>query len=298
MIFLIGSIVLTSYLLLSFKVCGRFNIPVFPAIVFNYITCVITGSVVNGSFPIQFHSIGQPWFQWAMLMGILFITSFNLIGITAQKIGVSVASVANKLSLIIPVLLSVALYGEKVVGWEIVGIVLAMIAVVFTCFPQKNSNSENAVGHLSLGVKIVLPTLVFVGSGFLDALINHVQQLHVTKETNNAFLISGFLSAATIGLAVLIFQYKTRKLSFHKNQIIAGICIGIPNYFSIWCLVQFLQDSPWETSASLPVNNMGIVLFSTLVAAILFKEKLSILNWIGILLSAIAIYLIAFGNTL
>jgi multidrug transporter EmrE-like cation transporter len=35
-----------------------------------------------------------------------------------------------------------------------------------------------------------------------------------------------------------------------------------------------------------------------LVAAILFKEKLSFINWVGIALSAIAIYLIAFGNTL
>ena len=89
-----------------------------------------------------------------------------------------------------------------------------------------------------------------------------------------------------------------KQLVFKFNQVVAGICIGIPNYFSIWCLVHFLQDSPWETSASLPVNNMGIVLFSTLVAAILFKEKLSIINWMGIALSGIAIYLIAFGNTL
>jgi len=296
MIFLFGSIVLTSYLLLSFKVCGRFNIPVFPAIVFNYITCVVTGSVVNGSFPVDADSFSRPWFQWAMVMGTLFITSFNLIGMTAQKIGVSVASVANKLSLIIPVILSVILYGEKVVGWEIVGIVLAMVAVVFTCYPQ--SGDSSGTSNLSMLQKIGLPALVFIGSGFLDALINHVQQLHVTKETNNAFLISGFLSAATIGLLALMYQYKTRKLFFHANQVLAGICIGIPNYFSIWCLVQFLQDSPWETSASIPVNNMGIVLFSTLVAAILFKEKLSAINWAGIVLSAIAIYLIAFGNTL
>ena len=159
MIFLLGSIVLTSYLLLSFKVCGKLNIPVFPAIVFNYISCVITGSVVNGSFPIHADSLGQPWFQWAMVMGTLFITSFNLIGITAQKIGVSVASVANKLSLIIPVMLSVVLYGEKVLGWEIVGIVLAMVAVVFTCYPQSTEAGGNS--KLSLMYKIVLPALVF-----------------------------------------------------------------------------------------------------------------------------------------
>ena len=296
MIYLIGSIVLTSYLLLSFKVCGKLNIPVFPAIVFNYITCVITGSFVNGSFPIEVKSLNTLWFKWAMIMGLLFITSFNLIGITAQKLGVSVASVANKLSLIIPVILSIVLYQEQVVGWEIVGITMALMAVIFTCYPKKNEVGNTQ--SISFLQKILLPLLVFIGSGFLDALINHVQQTYVTKETNNAFLIAGFLSAASIGTLTLFFQYWKKQLIFKVDQIIAGICIGIPNYFSIWCLVHFLQDSPWETSASLPVNNMGIVLFSTLVAAILFKEKLSFINWVGIALSAIAIYLIAFGNTL
>jgi drug/metabolite transporter (DMT)-like permease len=296
MIYLLGSIVLTSYLLLSFKVCGKLNIPVFPAIVFNYITCVITGSIVNGSFPIQAESISTPWFRWSMIMGLLFITSFNLIGITAQKLGVAVASVANKLSLIIPVILTIVLYNEQVVGWEIVGISLALIAVIFTCYPQQNESGNTH--SLPLVQKILLPLLVFIGSGFLDALINHVQQTYVTKETNNAFLIAGFFSAATIGTIVLLYQYWKGLLVFNMKQVIAGICIGIPNYFSIWCLVHFLQDSPWETSASLPVNNMGIVLFSTLVAALLFKEKLSTINWMGIALSAIAIYLIAFGNTL
>lgn len=294
--YLVGSIVLTSYLLLSFKVCGKLNIPVFPAIVFNYMTCVITGSIVNGGFPIQWTAIKTPWFQWAMIMGVLFIISFNLIGITAQKLGVAVASVANKLSLIIPVILSIILYQEQVVGWEIVGIALALLAVIFTCFPQNNL-AEHGI-KIPMLQKILLPTLVFIGSGFLDALINHVQQSYVTKATNNAFLISGFFSAACIGIIVLLYQYWKGQLVFKFNQVLAGICIGIPNYFSIWCLVQFLQDSPWETSASLPVNNMGIVLFSTLVAAFLFKEKLSKINWIGIGLSAIAIYLIAFGNTL
>ncbi len=295
-IYLVGSIVLTSYLLLSFKVCGKLNIPVFPAIVFNYMTCVITGSIVNGGFPIQWAAIKTPWFQWAMIMGVLFIISFNLIGITAQKLGVAVASVANKLSLIIPVILSIILYQEQVVGWEIVGIALALLAVIFTCFPQNNL-AEHGI-KIPMLQKILLPTLVFIGSGFLDALINHVQQSYVTKATNNAFLISGFFSAACIGIIVLLYQYWKGQLVFKFNQVLAGICIGIPNYFSIWCLVQFPQDSPWETSASLPVNNMGIVLFSTLVAAFLFKEKLSKINWIGIGLSAIAIYLIAFGNTL
>jgi drug/metabolite transporter (DMT)-like permease len=297
MIYLIGSIVLTSYLTLSFKVLQRCQIAVFPAIVFNYITCVITGSVVNGAFPINSTVIQTPWFQWACLMGVLFVSIFNIIGKTTQTLGVAVASVANKLSLIIPVLLSVYLYQETVAGWKAAGVLLALVAVVFTCYAP--ATPDQVAGKSTAGwVRYWLPLSLFLGSGLLDALINHVQQMYVTDENRNAYLISGFFSAATIGFIILLIQYVRGAIVFRVKDVLAGILIGIPNYFSIWCLVHFLKESPWQSSASIPVNNMGIVLFSSVVAWLLFREKLSKINWLGILLSLIAIYLIAFGDQL
>ncbi len=294
MFYLLGSIILTSYLTLSFKVCERYGVSIFQAIVFNYITCVITGSIVNGSFPINQESVQTAWFKWACLMGILFISIFNVIGLTAQKMSVAVASVANKLSLIIPVVLSVYLYHETVQGWKLVGVILALIAVVLTCYPNKKNASDQHLYHNKW--EYLLPLILFLGSGLLDALINHVQQTYVNEENSNAYLISGFFSASVIGLSVLIIQYLNKKQRFQFKHLLAGILIGIPNYFSIWCLVKFLKNSPWESSASIPVNNMGIVLFSSVVAWILFKEKLSRLNWMGVALSLLAIFLIAFGT--
>ncbi len=294
MMYLIGSIVLTSYLTLSFKACEKYGVNVFQAIVFNYITCVITGSIVNGSFPIHAENIQTPWFGWAMIMGAMFVSIFNIVAITAQKNGVAVASVANKLSLIIPVVLSVYLYNETVAGWKAMGVVLALIAVVLTCY----TNTEK--GHATQKSKwlYLLPLVLFISSGLLDALINHVQLTYVTAENNNDYLVSSFFSAATIGSLILLIQLIRRKQQFVWKNLLAGILIGIPNYFSIWCLVHFLQESPWQTSASIPVNNMGIVLFSAVVAWLLFKERLTKINWIGILLSLVAIYLIAFGDQL
>jgi drug/metabolite transporter (DMT)-like permease len=294
MFYLIGSIILTSYLTLAFKVCEKYSVSIFQAIIFNYITCVITGSFVNGSFPVNGEAMQTAWFRWACIMGAMFITIFNIVGLTTQKIGVAVASVANKLSLIIPVVLSVYLYNETVAGWKLTGVLLALIAVFLTCYPKRTGDIKT--GKRSWNY--ILPIVLFIGSGLLDALINHVQQLHVTEENKNAFLISGFLSAAIIGAVLLGIQYATGRLRFAFKHLLAGVLIGIPNYFSIWCLVKFLQISPWQSSASIPVNNMGIVLFSSLVAWVLFKERLSIINWIGIVLSLLAIYLIAFGDTI
>lgn len=294
MIYLIGSILLTSYLTLAFKVCERYKVNIFQAIVFNYITCVITGSFVNGSFPINATAIATPWFTWACVMGVLFVSIFNVVGFTAQKIGVAVASVANKLSLIIPVVLSVYLYNETVAGWKLAGVILALVAVVLTCYQTKQQESLKDTGVKKWAY--ILPLVLFIGSGLLDALINHVQKLYVTEENKNAFLISGFLSAAVIGSVLLLIQYSTGRQKFAVKNLLAGIIIGIPNYFSIWCLVRFLKQSPWQSSASIPVNNMGIVLFSSVVAWLLFKERLSKINWAGIVVSLIAIYLIAFGD--
>jgi len=296
MLYLLGSIILTSYLTLAFKMCERYGVSIFQAIVFNYITCVITGSVVNGSFPVNAEVMQTPWFRWACVMGVLFVSIFNVVGITAQKISVAVASVANKLSLIIPVVLSVYLYNETVAGWKLVGVLLALLAVVLTCYPQQKSTEAHHSAHRKW--EYLLPLILFMGSGLLDALINHVQKTYVTDANYNAYLISGFLSAATIGTTILLIQYIRGKQQFSLKNLLAGIIIGIPNYFSIWCLVRFLKESPWQSSASIPVNNMGIVLFSSLVAWLLFKEKLSRLNWVGIALSLLAIYLIAFGDTL
>ncbi|SJZ47150.1 EamA family transporter [Sediminibacterium ginsengisoli] len=295
MVYLIGSIILTSYLTLAFKVCERYRISIFQAIIFNYITCVITGTVVNGSFPVTAGSFKTPWFQWAGVMGILFVSIFNVVGITTQKAGVAVASVANKLSLIIPVLFSVWLYDEHLFLWQTIGIILALIAVILTCYRPAN---KSAAGQGISFQLILLPAVLFIGSGLLDALINHVQKQYVTAETKNAFLISGFFSAAFIGSCILLVQLLRRKQQFAWKSVLAGILIGIPNYFSIWCLMQFLAVSPWQSSAGIPVNNMGIVLFSSVAAWILFKEKLAKINWIGIVLSILAIWLIAFGHNL
>jgi drug/metabolite transporter (DMT)-like permease len=295
MLYLIGSIVLTSYLTLTFKVLEKYKINTFQAIMFNHWTCVITGSVVNGEFPFHGSNLHQPWFLWALLMGGMFISIFNILAITTLKAGVAVASVANKLSLIIPFLFSIYLYSEKISAVKVVGIMTALAAVILTCWPKKNFQQQNVMNKVNPLLLIILPAVLFFSSGLLDTVIKYSEQTFLNEKNNNIFLITAFASAGTIGAITLLILIITGKQKFSYKSILAGICIGIPNYFSIWCLVKVLKANAGNSSAIIPVNNMGIVLFSALMAWILFKEKLSRLNWIGIVLSIGAIALIAFG---
>jgi len=289
--FLIASIILTSWLTVSFKLLERFNINNLQAIVFNYITCVITGSFVNGSFPAKPIATGEIWLPWALAMGAVFITLFNLVAFTAQRIGVSVAVVAYKLSLVIPFLFSLIYYVEPYTAWKIAGVVLALAAVVFTSWPSGKSAVNKSIGI----VLWLAPFVLFIGSGMLDAMIKFVEQQFVNPQNQDAYLITAFSSAAFIGICLLTAAFITGKQRFDARAVFAGLAIGIPNYFSIWCLMHALKGYTGNSSAVIPINNMGIVLISAVVAWLAFKEKLSWINWMGILLSLAAISLIAFG---
>ncbi len=293
MIFLIGSIILTSYLTLSFKLVERWGLNTFQVIVFNYITCVVTGSFVNGSFPVNSAAFHQPWFKWACLMGILFIILFNIIAFTAQHLGVAVASVANKLSLVIPFLFSIYLYNERATILKIAGIVLALMAVLLTCWPSKKLQA--IPGKKTKWFLLLVPVLLFLGSGLLDTMIKYVEHSFLNDGNKNDYLVTAFAAAGSIGGLLLIIQLISGKQIFSVKAVLMGVGIGIPNYFSIWCLVQVLKNYASNSSAIIPVNNMGIVLFSTLVAWVFFKEKLTLINWAGVILSLGAIALIAYG---
>jgi len=290
MLLLIGSIIITSYLTLSFTITGRLRINTFQAIVFNYISCVITGSLFNGHFPVNSVNIREPWFPWALLMGGMFIVIFNIIGFTTQQLGVAVASVANKLSLVIPFVFSIYLYNEPVTFLKILGIIMALLAVYLTVKPEEKINRQRSNTWV-----LVLPILLFAGSGLLDTLIKYTEQRFLNEHNSNDFLITAFTSAGVIGIIILVTGIITRRQRFEFRAVLAGMAIGFPNYFSIWCLVMALKKYAGNSSALIPINNMGIVLFSAVAAWVLFREKLSLYNWSGILLSIAAIALIAFG---
>ena len=142
MYYLLLCIIATTLLVLIFKLYERFGIDNFQAIVVNYITAAGLGFILDNS-NISFASIpGQSWFISALIIGLLFIALFNVIAVTTQKIGISVASVAAKMSLVVPVAFAVFLYGDSMSLLKVSGILLALFGVYLTLI-QRSSNSIN-----------------------------------------------------------------------------------------------------------------------------------------------------------
>lgn len=262
------------------------------AIVVNYFTAGTLGMILSG-VPVPFSRLPHQEWSWVPpVLGALFISIFLLLAKAAQTIGVSVATVANKMSLVIPVLAAILFYHESAGGLKILGLVIAVLSVYLTSLPAEIESAEKKP---SFWKYFWMPAVIFFGSGVLDALINHAKMNLVPDAHLPLFLSLCFYCAGIIGITVILIRRIKLGEKFESKSLLAGICLGIPNYFSIYGITRALGSNLMESSALFPVNNMGIVALSAISALLIFKEKFSLTNWAGILLSLCAIALIAFS---
>ncbi len=285
MFYLIITILLNVVISAIFKVLPKFKIDTLQAIVVNYCVCVITGSLFLGHVPFHTSNFSQPWFLWAMLMGASFISIFNLIAYCTRVDGITTATISNKLSLVIPVVIAIVFFKEAAGIAKIAGIILALPAVYLTTRVKENNGKTPS---------LLWPLLLFIGSGLLDALVNFVQRSFLdTAEVQATYTIYCFAVAACLGIALVTVMIITKKIELHWRNIIAGICIGVPNYFSIYFLIRCINSGIMQSSATIPVLNIGTLVASSLTAILIFKEKANSQRIIGLLLSIVAILLIA-----
>lgn len=289
--FLIISILLNTYVGIIFRHFEKYNINLLNTIVINYAVCVIVGCIVSNSFPLNPQLISQSFIPWAILLGTMFIIVFNLIAFSTIKNGVTITQASNKLSLAIPVLFAILFLGDKLNVFKIIGVLLALCSVyLINKTKQTKVSKEKALWQ-------ILPLFIFIGSGSIDIISKYVEKTYISSEIIlNHFLIFSFFVAAFLGGFIIFFRFLIQKKKVLWKEIILGIILGIPNYFSIYFLIKALKSSGLSASAAIPINNIGIVICVTFYGFYIFKEKLSKVNFLGLIMAIISILFIYFGN--
>jgi drug/metabolite transporter (DMT)-like permease len=285
--YLLLSVLFSSITVSFFKLFELKNVKTFQAIVMNYISCGLIGSLFADHTIFEAKVWTMPWFGFAVVLGFLFISIFFCIGLTAQKLGVSVSMVAAKLSVVIPVLIALFFQGEQLKLLSAGGIVLSLLAVYL--MSRSSQSTENTKANKQF---IWLPLVVFAGSGAIDTLLNHLNKTFIPPSTADQIVTTIFLNAFVLGVLFLGFQLFTHKESLDGKSLLWGLLLGIPNYFSMYFLVKTLGQTQ-QASVVFPINNIGIVLLSSLLAFVFFKEKFNQLKLIGLALASIAIVLMA-----
>ena len=182
MIFLLLSVLSSSVIFVIFKLYNRFKINTLQAIIFNYFFAFSAGMLIDEQ-PLQLERIpSEPWFLGTVILGFLFIAVFYLAALTTQRSGLSVVSVATKMSVAIPVFFGIFLYNESTGFLKITGIICALIAVYLTSLKKKE------------GIKIrkrnlIFPLLVFFGSGIIDTTLKYLETTYVAEADVALFLL-------------------------------------------------------------------------------------------------------------
>ncbi|CAL65611.1 EamA family transporter [Christiangramia forsetii] len=286
MIYLLLSVLSSTIIFVVFRLYKKFGVNTLQAIVVNYFIACTVGffGYIEGS---DFTEVpGESWFPGALMLGFLFIAVFNLAAITTQKSGLSVVAVATKMSVAIPVLFGIFLYNENTGVLKIIGIFLALVAVYLTSIKTEQGISIKTEN-------LIFPLLVFLGSGIIDTSLKYLETSYVSETDVGLFSSTIFATAGAIGILVLLYQAIKGTLKFSYKNILGGIALGIPNYYSIYFLVMALRSNGFDSSTIFTMNHVAIVTLSTLVGILLFKEKLIKKNWIGLALAVISIILVA-----
>lgn len=287
MIYLFLSLLFSLLIVIVFKIFPYYKIKVSQSIIINYVTASICGFISMGEIPtIEFYT-APSWFYISLISGLFLILVFHVFAASAAKAGVAITAVSSKMSVIIPVIAGFFLFNESMPLLKITGIVLVMFSF-YLIFKNPQGYSLNK-RHL------ILPLLLFIGNGINDSVLKYAQfnHFHAPKDSVH-FLTSAFSVSCVLGLLFFLVQMTFRKEKIHLKSLLAGIGLGLLNWFSTLFFLNGLELV--DVSIFIPVFNAGIVILGALSGMILFREKLHRVNIIGIILSVVAISLIVLTN--
>ncbi len=201
---------------------------------------------------------------------------------TIQKVGMVITSIFQKLSLIAPVTLGLIFFSEVATHYKLMGIFLTILAIILVSYQGKGQND-------GLRNYWYLPILVFFGSGLIECMLFFIQEKGYVTNAGLRFASTLFLLAGIWGLIMILIKYRT---SFSRQDIVAGIMLGVPNFFTIYLIIKGLELG-WDGSVLFPMNNVGVIVITSIIGLFLFHEKLNSQNRIGLLLSLVAVYLLS-----
>ena len=179
MIYIAISILLFNLLVVFFKLFEKYNVDNLQALIANYfISGILSLMLLNENDNIS-SSLNSEWFFHAIILGILFISIFNIYALGVQKIGVATSSVINKMSFIIPVIFSIFFYENEVFSINIFfGVLLALIGIYLSSTNNSSFNFDNKY--------LWIIFIIFFGQGVVDIVLND-SKFYIPKDENILF---------------------------------------------------------------------------------------------------------------
>lgn len=249
---------------------------------------VYTYSVFAGLGALVFFLITAKDLKWDLGIlpySIVFALAYLSSGIFVTKaisIGsLSLTSLINNCSLIIPTFYSLLFLDEDGSLMLYAGIVLLIFALILV---NKTSESLQITGKWLLYVFIS-----FAGNG-LCSLTQKLQQYAFDGAGKNELMIMA-LAIVIVGSIIMAFIYERKSVAaYSKHGMLNGLACGVANGIVNMLVMVLLGKMP--ASVVFPLISGGSIVLTHIVSWILYKEKLSRRQTIGFILGVLSIVLL------
>ena len=164
---------------------------------------------------------------------------------------------------------------------------LALVAVFIINKPEKKEVKTD-------GNSLLMPFILFLGCGTVDTAIKFAQHYFMFDTNRQLMIMCMFASAGIIGACRLFYLLKHNSKKVSLQSLAGWIILGIINYFSLFFLIRSFEAAGAESSKVFALVNLGVVIFSAVLAITFFKEKLNRNKLTGMILAFIAILTLYF----
>nr|WP_315178612.1 EamA family transporter [uncultured Flavobacterium sp.] len=282
MLFLILSIICSVTVGVIFKVARKYTISHTQIVAWNY---VFAGTLCYLSFSPDLNTVEStaPWWLY-ITIGVLLPSIFLFLAASIKHMGIVKTDAAQRLSLFIPILAAWLLFKEEFNMLKISAFVLAIPALLLI-LTKNTENTKNKWGY---------PAVVLIGFGVIDILFKQIATYTSLPYTTSLFVILGI--AMCIMFTVVAYEVIFKKVTLNIHNILFGSLVGIFNFGNILFYLKAHQEFSKNPSTVFAGMNMGVIIIGSLVGVLIFKEKLSKMNFIGLFLALMAIVLIVLSQ--
>ncbi|TCC85782.1 EamA family transporter [Pedobacter hiemivivus] len=280
MIFLLFSICCSVTVAVLLKLAKRYKINITQAVTWNYLFAIVLSLIFYK--PSLTDLVSAPIDGVYIALGVLLPIVFLFLAGSVRNIGIVKTDIAQRLSLFIPLLAAYFLFNEHFSTLKIVGLSIAIVAILFTLYKKTAQKNE--------GLNWLYPIFVFIGFGIIDILFKKVAQIKSIPYTSSLIVI--FILAFIISLIYIFYLWLVKKEKLQLINFICGCILGFFNFFNILFYLKAHRAMADNPSVVFAAMNIGVIIVGSLVGIFIFKEKLNKLNYWGLFLALVAIILI------
>ena len=283
MIYILLSICCSVTVAVLLKLARRYKINIIQTVTWNYFFAIILGFLFFKPRISDLAIIPSPIY---IALGILLPLIFWFLAASIKNVGIVKSDIAQRLSLFIPILAAYFLFKEQISGLKLLGLFLGLLAIILTLIKRQKGGKSAANWSYAL--------LVFLGFGIIDVLFKKLAQTQTIPYTTSLIVIFSIAFLVSILFIVYLLRFKKEKLAF--VNFICGSVLGLFNFGNILFYLKAHQALAQNPSTVFAAMNMGVIILGSLVGLVMFKEKFSKLNYMGLTLALGAIIMITLSQ--